>query len=263
MKTQLQTTLAALLVLAACGDGTGPTTGTQLSLTFVTSASASAGGAAAPSGFADPMAVSFMDGTNTLEITGVKIVLREIELELVEVDECDDVEPEPEGCEEFETGPLLVDLPVDGSTSTNIAIMIPPGTYDEIEFEIHKVSSDDDEDADFLLENPTMEGKSIVVVGFYNGVGFTYETDLNEDQEFDLVPNLVIEQDGVATNVTIRFDLSTWFVDGSGNLFDPATALKGGPNEELAEDNIENSIEAFEDEDEDGHEDDDHNHDDS
>ena len=254
MKKKLQTTLAALLVLAACGDGTGPTTGTQVSLTFVTGASA--GGAAAP------MAVSFMDGTNTLEITGVKIVLREIELELVEVDECDDVEPEPEGCEDFEVGPLLVDLPVDGSTSTEITIMIPSGTYDEIEFEIHKVSGDDDEDADFLLENPTMEGKSIVVVGFYNGVEFAYATDLNEDQEFDLVPNLVIDQEGVATNVTIRFDLSTWFVDGSGNLFDPATALKGGPNEDLAEDNIENSIEAFEDEDEDGHEDDDHDHDD-
>ncbi len=256
MKKKMFITTAALLVLVACGDGTGPTTGTQVSLTFVTGASA--GGAAAPSGFAGPMAVSFMDGTNTLEITGVKIVLREIELELVEVDECDDVEPEPEGCEEFEVGPLLVDLPVDGSTSTEIEIMIPPGTYDEIEFEIHKVSSDDDEDADFLLENPTMEGKSIVVVGFYNGVGFTYETDLNEDQELDLVPNLVIDQEGVATNVTIRFDLSTWFVDESGNFFDPATALKGGPNEDLAEDNIENSIEAFEDEDEDGHEDDGH-----
>lgn len=255
METKLLTTLAALLILAACGDGTGPTTGAQLSLTFATGASA--GGAAAPSRFTGPMAVSFTDETNTLDITGVQVVLREIELERVEVAECDDVEPEPEGCEEFEIGPLLVNLPVDGSTSTDIAIAIPPGTYDEVEFEIHKVSNDDPEDADFLLANPTMDGKSIVVVGTYNGVNFTYETDLNEDQEFDLVPNLVIGEDAPPTNVTIRFDLSTWFVDGGGNLFDPATALKGGVNEDLAENNIKNSIEAFEDEDEDGHEDDD------
>ena len=255
METRLQTTLAALLVLAACGDGTGPTTGAQLSLTFATGASA--GGAAAPSSFTGPMAVSFTDGTNTLDITEVQVVLREIELERVEVAECDDVEPEPDGCEEFEIGPLLVDLPVDGSTSTDIEIMIPPGTYDEVEFEIHKVDDDDPEDEQFLLDNPTMDGKSIVVVGTYNGVDFNYETDLNEDQEFDLVPSLVIGEDTPPTNVTIRFDLSTWFVDGSGNLFDPATALKGEPNEDLAENNIENSIEAFEDEDEDGHEDDD------
>ena len=249
MRTELSTACVALLVLAACGDGTGPTTGAQVSLTFASNVAA--GGAAAPSRFAGPMAVSYMDGTNTLEITSVKVVLREIELELVEVVDCD-VEPEPAGCEDFETGPVLIDLPLDGTTSSSISIAVPAGTYDEVEFDVHKVSSGDPEHAAFLLANPTMEGKSIVVAGTYNGVAYTYETDLNEEQELALVPNLVIGEDAPPTNVTIRFDVSTWFVDQSGNLFDPTMALKGGQYENVAKDNIKNSIDAFEDEDRDG-----------
>ena len=249
MSTMAATAAAMLLVLAACGDGVGPTSGGQVSLTFA--GNVTPGGAAAPSRFGGAMAVPFTDGTNTLEITSVLIVLREIELERVEVADCD-VEPEPAGCEDFEIGPVLIDLPLDGTTDTNITVSVSAGTYDEIEFDIHKVSSDDPEDAAFLLANPTMEGKSIVVVGTYNGVAYTYWTDLNEEQEFALVPNLVIGEDATPTNVTIRLDVSTWFVDGNGNLFDPATALKGQPNENLAKDNIKASIDVFEDKDRDG-----------
>ena len=249
MSTKLLTTFAALLVLAACGDGIGPTTGAQVSLTFASNLTA--GGAAAPSRWAGPMAGPITDGTNTLDITSVKVVLREIELEPVEVADCD-VEPEPVGCEDFETGPVLIDLVLDGTTNTNISIAIPPGTYDEVEFDIHKVSSGDPEDAAFLLANPTMDGKSIVVEGTYNGVAYTFETDLDEEQEFDLIPNLVIGEDAPSTNITIRLDVSTWFVDQYGNLIDPAMAYKGGQYESMVENNIKNSIDAFEDEDKDG-----------
>ena len=251
MRAKLSTTLAALLVLAACGDGTGPRTGVPVSLTFASNGAA--GGAAAPS-FAGPMAVSYMDGTNTLEITSVQVVLREIELEPVTVADCD-VEPEPAECQDFETGPLLVDLALDGTTSTSISILIPDGTYDEVEFDVHEVASHHPEDADFLVANPTFEGKSIVVTGTWNGVEYTYETDLNEEQELALVPNLVIGEDAPATNLTIRFDVSTWFVDGAGNLVNPAMAYDGGPYETLVKHNIKASIEAFEDSDHDGHHD--------
>ncbi len=249
MKSRMFITAAALLVLAACSDGTGPATGGGVSLSFASNLTP--GGAPAQSFFGGPMAVPITDGVNTLDITRVQVVLREIELERVEVTDCD-VEPEPDGCEKFETGPVLVDLPLDGSTSQGISINIDPGTYTEVEFDIHKVSSDDVDDMAFLQANPTMEGKSIAVEGTYNGVVFNYETDLNEEQELALIPNLVIGEDAPATNVTVRFDLSTWFVDQFGDLFDPATAAKGEPNENLAKDNIKNSIEAFEDEDKDG-----------
>ena len=249
MSSRMSITAAALLVLAACSDGTGPTTGAGVSLTFASDLTA--GGASAPGRFGGPMAgpITDVDG-NVLDITRVQFVLREIELERVEITDCD-VVPEPDGCEKFETDPVLIDLPLDGSTSTYISIVVDPGTYDEIEFDIHEVTGNDD-DAFFLVDHPELDGKSIIVTGTYNTVAFTYETDLNEEQELQLDPVLVIGEDAPSTNVTLRFDVSTWFVDATGRLFDPATALVGEPNENLAEENIRNSIKAFEDEDRDG-----------
>ena len=254
MKNGMSLTAAALLMLTACSDGTGPANG-GLSLTF---ASDLTGGAApAPGRLGGPMAgpITDVDG-NVLDITRVQFVLREIELERQEVADCD-VVPEPDGCEKFETDPVLIDLPLDGSTSTNISITVAPGTYDEVEFDIHEVTGNAD-DAFFLADHPELDGKSIIVVGTYfdgvTTVDFTYESDLNEEQELPLDPVLVISEDeGIAgTNVTLKFDVSTWFMDDTGRLFNPATALVGQPNENLAETNIRNSIKAFEDKDQDG-----------
>jgi hypothetical protein len=261
-------TAAALLVLAACSDNTGPTMGSGVSLTFASDVTA--GGAPAPGRFGGPAMVgTFDDGANTLILESVKIVLREIELERVEVTDCD-VEPEPDGCEKFETEPILVDLPLDGTTNNDASMtitMITPGMYDEVEFDIHEVTGNAD-DAAFLVTYPEMNGKSIVVEGDYcpttdvvagvcvsstDEFAFVYESDLNEEQELLLPEVLVIsEGDAIAeTNVTIRVNVSTWFKDGT-TLFNPSTANKGGANENLAETNIRDSFKAFEDKDKDG-----------
>ena len=55
---------------------------------------------------------------------------------------------------------------------------------------------------------------------------------------------------------TSRSGWTSWFKDANGVLFDPATAAKGQPNEDLLKNNIKNSIDAFEDSDHDGHHDD-------
>jgi hypothetical protein len=54
-------------------------------------------------------------------------------------------------------------------------------------------------------------------------------------------------------SVTLFVDVSAWFktADGTG-LVDPATALLGQPNQSLVENNIKNSLKAFEDENHDG-----------
>jgi len=52
--------------------------------------------------------------------------------------------------------------------------------------------------------------------------------------------------------VTLRVLLNEWFIDSSGALIDPASANHGEPNEGVVEDNIQASMEAFEDRDEDG-----------
>jgi len=184
-------------------------------------------------------------------------VLKEIELERVETEECD-ASVDNDDCEEFEVGPVLVDLPLNGGIETHVTVSAPPGSYDEIEFEIHKVSHDDEEDADFRAQHPDMAGKSLRVAGTFNGESFTYESDLDVEQEHDLNPPLVIDESG-SVNVTVKIDVSMWFVDGSGHLVDPRTANTGGDNESLVKENIKQSVEAFEDDDHDGDDDDEEN----
>jgi hypothetical protein len=247
-------TIAGMLLVAACSDGTGPTGG-NVSLSFSTRLP---GSALAPSrapafGAAVTGTDTLTDGTNTLIITKAEIVLREIELEPVEVTDCD-VSPKPAGCEEFEVGPVLVDLPLGPGAVQHVAIEIPPGSYKEIEFEIHKISKDAPEEAAFRTAHPEFVEKSIRVQGTFNGQAFTYETDLDVEQEEDFATPLVITETTTSTNLTIRVGLAAWFKALDGSLVNPATGNKGGQNESLVKENIKQSIEAFEDDDHDGHE---------
>lgn len=247
MKRFVLLTLVAAAA-AACSDGAGPD-GPSVSLSFATARPTPL---AAPGFSASVMADTVTSGSDTLIITSAEIVLREIELERADRDAaCDSTATNDDGCEEFETGPLLVDLPLNGQVAQALAIAIPPGTYDEIEFDIHKVSNDDPEDAAFRAEHPDFVDVSIRVQGTFNGEPFTFESDLSEEQELDLVPPLVIADGVLSTNVTVLVDLSQWFVVSS-QLVNPALGNKGGDLESEIQNNIKQSIEAFEDEDSDG-----------
>jgi hypothetical protein len=233
--------MSAAALLTGCGNSVGP--GSQISLSFTGGASVSSPNP----GFLSAPPSS--DGANALVIDTVQLVLRDIELKRVEVADCD-VIPEPDGCEKFEVGPVLINLPLDGTTSTEITIEIDPGSYTQVEFDIHKVSNDDPEDAAFRTAHPYLLDTSIRVKGTFNGAPFTYVTDLNESQKYDLT--LVIDENTASTNVTIVVDVATWFVDAQLNPIDPNSANKGGDNENLVKDNIKASIKAFEDRDKDG-----------
>ncbi len=257
MRIALTALTGTALLLSACGDGTGPdTAGTgNVSLSFSTQ-TGNQPAQSAGSSFMRVAADTLGDGENELVITKAEIVLREIELEKLSDDACDSLvdslNDHHDGCEMFETGPILLDLPLDSAVDQMIEIVVDTGTYDEIEFEIHKVSNDDPEDAAFRQNHSDMIGRSIRVQGFFNGQPFTFETDIDEEQEYDLSPPLVIAGIMTTTNVTIRIDLDAWFRDSSGVLFNPQSANKGGDNESLASENIRHSFEAFEDQDEDG-----------
>ncbi len=244
MKRAILSLMSAAALLTGCSDSVGP--GSQISLSFTGGASVSSPNP----GFLSAPPSS--DGANALVIDTVQLVLRDIELKRVEVADCD-VIPEPDGCEKFEVGPVLINLPLDGTTSTELNIEIDPGSYTQVEFDIHKVSNDDPEDAAFRAAHPYLLDTSIRVKGTFNGAPFTYVTDLNESQKYDLT--LVIDENTASTNVTIVVDVATWFVDAQLNPIDPNSANKGGDNENLVKDNIKASIKAFEDKNKDGSED--------
>jgi hypothetical protein len=252
--------LASAVTLGACDDGsTGPDGTVPLSLSLVATSSlpTSLQSAGLP-----PVARSqtYDDGTNSLVIDRVAIVVREVELERLFDDDCDDI-PGNDDCEEFETGPFLLELPLDGSVDQVFSIDVPPDTYDEIEFEIDEAGDDDDEDI-ILRDNPEMDGASIRVEGTWNGEPFVYTSDLDAEQEIEFLDPLVVAEDSGPLNVTLSLDISGWFRDFNGDLIDPNTANNDGPNEDLVEENIENSIEIYEDNDRDGDDDDDDDDDD-
>ena len=236
-----------LLVATACSDPIALESRGGVAVSFATRAPVPASSPFVSSGMM--LDDTLTSGSDTLIIEHAWMVLREIELKRVEANDCD-VEPEPEGCEEIEIGPILVDLPLTAGAEQALSVELPTGTYERIDFEVHKVG-DDPADLAFLEDHPTFEDISIRVTGTFNGTAFTFETDVNDEQEIALVPPLVLEESASA-NVTIFVDVDTWFRNGAGALVDPATANKGEPNESLVTENIKQSLEAFEDDDRDG-----------
>jgi hypothetical protein len=240
---------ALALVAGACSDAGGPSTQGQVSFNTATQAGVAASNASlALVGTPE----TFTDGTNTLVISGVQLVLREIELHKAGgVAECAGVVEDD--CQELELGPVLVDVPLGTAGSArSFNVALQPGSYDRVEFEIHKPSSSSD--AAFLAAHPDLDGVSIRVTGTYNGVEFSYTGDFNDEMEFNLLPQLTVAESGTA-DLTLLLSLDSWFRDSGGNLVDPATANPGGPNQGLVEQNIKSSLDAFEDENHDGQDD--------
>jgi hypothetical protein len=264
---------AAGALLVACGDsgtsgGNGP--GTTPVVSFNLAARPATTGAARVASLAEPYTITDASG-NTLTFEKVEMVLREIELKRADRDVVcgeDDSNSDDDSnddsssssssddCEELEFGPVLIDLPLGGGAAQVFTVEVAAGTYDELEFEIHKPEDDGDaDDAAFLAAHPDFRRISIRVTGTYNGTPFTYTTDLSEEQERALVPPLSLST-ATSTDLTLFVDVDTWFRTSAGTLLDPASANEGGANESVVENNIENSIDAFEDDDRDGDDDD-------
>jgi hypothetical protein len=236
---------AVAFIAGGCSDS-GPSNLSQLSFNLATQASPAASTGSALAVVSTPE--TFTDGTNTLVLTKVELVLRKIELRRAGAADC-----LGEDCQELELGPVLVDLPLGTpGAARSFSAQIAPGSYDKVEFELHKPSSSDD--AGFIQANPLFDGISVRVTGTYNGADFTFTSDVNGELEFELNPALVANETA-ATDLTLFVDLDKWFRNQAGTLIDPTTANQGQTNEELVAQNIKNALDAFEDGDHDGRDD--------
>jgi hypothetical protein len=242
------TLVLAAAALSACSDSSGPaSSGPQASFQLATSAGGPASGMAAIGG---PEVL--VAGSDTITVTSVQMVLREIELNRLGGAACDTTLAD-DSCEEFELDSQLFDLPLGGGAQRAITVPIDPGTYDRVEFKVHKPESSDD--AGFLALHPEFDGVSIKMTGTYNGTAFTFISDLDAEQEHDLVPPVLVDANS-SLGITMFVDLQAWFLNQAGDGFiDPASANKGGQYEGEVKSNIEASIDAFEDHDRDGVED--------
>ncbi len=231
--------VAVGLPLTACTEGTAPLDGTaQVAIKFAAHTGAGSGASGfGSSGFnssgAAPGEVTITGQNGTLVITELALIVKEFELEPVEVADCD-VEPQPVNCADFEARYLYVDVPLgDDLPLTVTDEAIPAGQYTEIELEVDDIEVDDG-DPDEVDDAPMIEAlfsrvrndfhsdwpshASMVVSGTFTPTGGTavpfktyFEAEIEIELEFE-VP-LVISDGARSVEIDLRPDL--WFLNGA------------------------------------------------
>jgi hypothetical protein len=274
--------LAVPVALVACSTDGGPNVAmgrVNLGVSGRRSMFASSGASVVQAGDSAVIAAD----SDTVIVKSVDLVLRRIELKPVETAACDTIsdsgehpdsaeqpdtgaehhdsagddgmaERDREGCEEIKAGPVLVSLPLgDTAVLALVNVAAPAGQYDALEFKIHAPRLP--RDSAFLAANAGFDSISVKVTGTFSHNGtrtdFTFTSALEAEQEVGISPPLVVDASGMA-NVTLRFDISGWFAGPGGvGVVDPGNAANGG----LINENIHRSINAFEDDNHDGHDD--------
>jgi hypothetical protein len=190
--------------------------------------------------------VTVAAGANTITITKAQVVLGRIEVEPgTATATCSGTETDD--CPEVKLDPVLVDLPLDGTTKTDFGANIPAGTYRGVELKIRPVNSSDAGGAAFLAANPTFNNVSVRVEGTYNGQPFVYTSSLDAGIEMEFSTPLALTS-GNGSNLTLLIDVSSWFKDSSGNAIDPTSSA----NTSSIENQIKQSFKVFKDDDKDG-----------
>lgn len=229
--------LAAPLALAACGDS--PTAGgggdaTPVAIRFGAATGAPlnrvAGDVLAQG---DQLAVTGANGTLTID--DIRIIVAEFEVDGDDdVNRCED-NGGGDDCEDFDAGPLFVDLPLSGGQVTVSTGEIPPGTYREVEFEVEDLDDDEENPAEAariqaLLAQVRAQfpdwprDASMLVVGTFTPTGgqpraFRVFIEAEIEVEVGLDPPLVIDANSTSRDVSILLDVPSLFRSG-GNVLD-------------------------------------------
>lgn len=234
--------LAATALLGACSSSGPSSTGRTVNFQLATMRQP----AAAPAGAA-LVSQTLTSGADVIDVSSVQLVLRKIELELATATPNCTATPTPDDdCEEIELSPRLYDVPLGPGadvvlTATDVAV----GDYKSVKIEIHKPSG---------TEIPGFDGVSIRVIGTLNGNPFTYDSQLDVEQEFQFVtPKSITETQGL--DITMLADLTSWFEKSPGGGFYDLTALSTGDHDTV-ENQIKSSFRVFEDDDQNGGDDD-------
>jgi len=193
-----------------------------------------AGGPSLAAGIAGHDTIGGVNGTLVLD--EVRLIIAEVELD-TDDDSCSDDAPTVDDCADFEAGPRFINLPMDGEPIEAFVGLIPPGTYKELEFEIEDLEDDEEDPVlaaaiaalreEILLEIPDWPRKaSAMVVGTFESVAtgpdpvsFRVFLDAEVEIERDLIPNLVIGEDGIANpELTVTVEPEMWFTRLDGTV---------------------------------------------
>ena len=231
--------IALAATLAACSDSpTGGGSDARLLLRFgVQGGQALASGASFQTSGTDPLVLTGSNGT--LRIDDIRLVVAEFEL-----DGDDDVNPcTGDDCEDFDAGPMFVDLPLTGGPAAVGSGDVPPGVYDEVEFEVEDLDDDEENAAErqriealrgqILAQFPDWpRDASMLVVGSFTPTGgaarpFRVFIEAEIEIELDLSPPLTVGE-GDTGSLDVTLDPAILFRNGN-NVLDLSSA--GGRTE--------------------------------
>ena len=153
---------------------------------------------------------------------------------------------------EIESGPFLVDLSGSDLASGVHAVTgidVPPGTYEELRFQIHVIDASQ-AGTSAGLAAMAAAGASILVDGTQGGATFQFKSAITVDQKRE---GKIVVDPSTGVNVTLDLDASGWFKAADGSKLDPADAAAAT----AVDANIRASVRVVHDDDHDG-EDDDH-----
>ncbi|WP_434345787.1 hypothetical protein ACN6A1_28170 [Myxococcus virescens] len=243
----------SLMLFSACGSEESVKVGLSARV------GASSGAQAVPGKVAQQL-----EASTGITIDRVRLSVRELELEH-EGDDSDDGqqggpdEDRPgsrDDDSEQEIGPFLIDLSEEDLNGRVIRVgnlHVEPGIFDEIEFDIGKVSTTEAGE-DSALKELAQLGASVIIDGSIDGEPFSFVSSIRVEQEREA--HFEVKQ-GEEPNITINIDPTGWFVDAEGQRLDP----RNESARSTIENNLRRSIDAFDDDDMDSNEDDDDNDD--
>jgi hypothetical protein len=240
MKYKVGFALLLCCLFAACDALTRPGRGGNVAVRFsATSAAGVSANVMAPESpriTSDQLTVTGSNGT--LVIDDIRFIVSEMELRSSD-NSCRGDDDEDEGDDdlddhdedgdddnddcEFEGGPFIVDLPLDGNAAITTQ-NVPPGTYDAFKFEVEDLEADDDDDDDEKQNIPAILAEmravypnfpsraSMVVKGTQDGQPFIvyFKSDLEIEQRIE--PPLHVPQDNA---LSVKLDPAAWFKSGN------------------------------------------------
>lgn len=214
-----------------------------------------------------------IEGTNgSLLIEDLRFVVEDFELERSEA-ECEDVESEAgDNCEEFESEPFFVDLPLNGDALNLDTAPIALGLYEELEFEVDNLEMDEGESQEERQDLINLvrsefadwpDVASMVIVGSFTnqqGEVTNFRTYAEAEVEIELAfePPLELNESTASDLIRVNIDPSRWFTSSDGSVINLSEYDFDNTGRILElEVEIENGFESIERDDEDDQDEDD------
>lgn len=176
---------------------------------------------------------------DVLILTEAKVLIKDIKLNVANTSE---------NTSNFKTGPFLLYLDLTSTVTLMTSAYIPPGSYDKVRFEIHKLQPNEPlPDPDFEDVNGRY---SVIVKGNFNGVDFIFKSDVSAHQKITF-PGWLEVSAGRKTNITLQVTPVMWFLK-NGLILDPTNIANRNDIDINIRENINANIKAFKDENRDG-----------